>query len=410
MTAFVLAVFVLTYLGMAAGRIPGLRIERTGIAVLAVAALLVFGAVPLAAAGRLIDAPTVVFLFALMVISAQFEGSGFYDRCARAITTSATGPFGLLAATVLVASVLSALLANDIVVFALTPLLCAGLRARGVDPRPYLIGLAGGSNAGSAATIIGNPQNILIGQVGGLDFWAFVAVNGVPALLAMGLVVLATAWIWSRELGIASATPQTALPSPVDRRQLGKALLAMFVLIFLFATPVPREVAALAVAAVLFLSRTMSSRGLLGRVDWNLLVLFVCLFVVTGVLAELPLVNQAVGEVAAAGLLPDRLAIMAPLALVLSNSIGNVPADVLLLALWTNPGEGALYGLALLSTLAGNFLIVGSIANLIVAERARVSGVSLSFLDFARAGIPMTLGSMIVAVLWLWGGGWMPLW
>jgi Na+/H+ antiporter NhaD/arsenite permease-like protein len=154
----------------------------------------------------------------------------------------------------------------------------------------------------------------------------------------------------------------------------------------------------------------MSSRGLLGRVDWNLLVLFVCLFVVTGVLAELPLVNQAVGEVAAAGLLPDRLAIMAPLALVLSNSIGNVPADVLLLALWTNPGEGALYGLALLSTLAGNFLIVGSIANLIVAERARVSGVSLSFLDFARAGIPMTLGSMIVAVLWLWGGGWMPLW
>ncbi|MBM3504685.1 MAG: anion transporter [Alphaproteobacteria bacterium] len=409
MTTLVVVVFVATYAGMAAGRFPGLRIDRTGI-VMAIAVLLLSGALSLADAGGMIDASTVVLLFALMVISAQFEGSGFYDRCAHAITRARTRPAMLLGATVAISCFLSAVLANDIVVFAMTPLLCTGLVARGCDPRPYLVGLAGGSNAGSAATIIGNPQNILIGQVGALDFWSFLAVNAAPAIFAMIIVFVVIWLVWKQEL---TASPRisvsTPAPPPIVPRQLIKAGAAVAVMFGLFATPIPRELAALAVAAFLFLSRTTPSRTLLSRVDWNLLILFVGLFIVTGALAQLTEVQLLVREGVVAGFLPDRLVIMAPLALILSNTIGNVPADVLLLALWPAPATGDLYGLALLSTLAGNFLIVGSIANLIVAERAKVAGVHLSFVAFARAGVPMTLISMMAAIVWLWAGGWMPI-
>ena len=112
-------------------------------------------------------------------------------------------------------------------------------------------------------------------------------------------------------------------------------------------------------------------------------------------------------RLAGAGLLPDSLSILAPLSLALSNTIGNVPAVILLLTVWPDPSTDALYGLALLSTLAGNLLLVGSLANLIVAERAARVGVRLGFADFAKAGIPMTLLSMAMACLWLWAGGWM---
>jgi Na+/H+ antiporter NhaD/arsenite permease-like protein len=107
------------------------------------------------------------------------------------------------------------------------------------------------------------------------------------------------------------------------------------------------------------------------------------------------------------GLLPESLAVMAPLALVMSNTIGNVPAVILILSVWPDPPTGALYGLALLSTLAGNLLLVGSIANLIVAERAAAVGVRLGFLDHARAGVPITILSMAAAVAWLGLAGWM---
>jgi Na+/H+ antiporter NhaD/arsenite permease-like protein len=93
--------------------------------------------------------------------------------------------------------------------------------------------------------------------------------------------------------------------------------------------------------------------------------------------------------------------------LIASNSIGNVPFVILLLAVWPAPSEGALYGLALLSTLAGNLLITGSLANIITAERAAASGVRFGFMDHARAGVPMTLASLALAALWLWLTGWM---
>jgi Na+/H+ antiporter NhaD/arsenite permease-like protein len=400
----IVAVFVLTYLGMAVGRIPGLKVDRTGIAVMAVALLLASGAVAPERAAAGLDGATLALMFGLMILSAQFGEAGLYGAASRRIVAAADSPDRLLALTVLIGGGLSMVLVNDIVVFAMAPILCAGLRAHGRDPRPYLVALAGAGNAGSAATLIGNPQNILIGQLGHLDFWRFVAVCGPPALAGLVCVYVAVRATWRRELAAAASTAAADEKAPIDRRQLAKGVLATAVLIALSATPVPREVAALAVAGLLLASRRIHSRAMIAAVDWHLLLLIAGLFVVTSAFA---------GELAAqAGWFaalppPERLSLLAPGALVLSNTIGNVPATILLLSLWPHLAPGTLYGLAVLSTLAGNLLLVGSLCNIIVAERAAASGVALSFADFARAGIPMTLASMVLAAAWLAAGGWM---
>jgi Na+/H+ antiporter NhaD/arsenite permease-like protein len=407
MPAFVLTAFAVTYLGMALGRVPGLRLDRTGIAMLAAVLLLAVGAVAPAKAVADVDFPTLAILFGLMVLSAQFGAAGFYDASAARIAASRGSAHRLLAVTVVVAGALSAVLANDVVVFAMTPLLCVGVRARGLDARPFLAALAGASNAGSAATIIGNPQNILIGEVGHLDFWRFAAVCGVPAMLAMGVTYATVVWAWRHELA-ASPAPSTAPVPPVDRRALGKAVIGTGALLGLFASPLPRAVSVLVVASALLVSRRRTPRDTLAGVDWHLILLFAALFVVNGALESTGLPAKALDFGLRHGLVPSRLAMMAPLAAVSSNTIGNVPAVILLLHVWPDAPTGAMYGLALLTTLAGNLLLVGSIANLIVAERAAAQGVRFGFADHARAGVPMGLASMAIAALWLGLGGHLP--
>jgi len=400
MTGLVLAVFAVVYAGLAAGRLPGLGIDRTGFALLGALVLYAAGAVDGDRVAAAVDMPTLVVLFGLMVLSAQFYVSGFYDLCAHAVAHRGASPRRLLAVTVVVAGGLSAVLANDVVVFAMTPLLCHGLRARGLDPRPYLIALAGAANAGSAATIIGNPQNILIGQAGALDFWRFLAVCGPPAVAALAVVYGTVAAVWRRELAAPGRSSGDERPT-VDRQGILKGTVATVALLGCFALPVPQATGVLVVAGALLVSRRRTTREMLAHVDWPLLLLFVGLFVITDAVAALPVVGETVRGLQAAGADPARLGVLAPLALAASNTIGNVPAVVLVLALVPDLPAAALHGLALLSTLAGNLLLVGSLANLIVVERAAGAGVRLGFLDHARCGVPMTLVSMALATAWL---------
>jgi len=410
-TFVILVVFAAVYAGMALGRWPGLRIDRTGIAVLGAILLFASGAVPEAAVGSAIDVPTLVILFGLMILSAQFALAGFYDWCAARIAGADTSPHGILLLTVGVGGGLSAVLANDIVVFAMTPMLCAGLLRRGLDPRPFLIALACAANAGSAATLIGNPQNILIGQAGALDFWRFLLICGPPALLSLGIVHLVVAVQWRRSLARPADAPRTAASLSAetvpmtDRSGCAKAAVAVAVLLVLFLTPMSHMIAVLIVAAALLVSRRTETRPLLVQVDWPLLLLFAGLFVVTHALAATGLPERALASLAAAGLSVDGMRTLLPLALFGSNTIGNVPLVVLLLSVIDTPTPSFLYGLALLSTLAGSLLIVGSLANIIVVERARQAGVVVGLLDHARTGIPVTLLSMAVAGVWLWAIG-----
>lgn len=406
MTRFILLVFLATYLGMALGGVPGLRISRAGVALLAAVALLATGALSLPAATSAVDLPTLVILFALMCISGQFAASGLYGFLAARVAAAAGSPARLLALVVVAGGLLSAFLTNDIVVFAMTPLLCQGLKARGLEQRPYLAALAGSANAGSAASLIGNPQNILIGSVGHLRFWHFLAVAA-PVAAAALLVTYVTVRVgWRKVLAQVPRRPAGDLPT-FDRWQTGKGFLSLLLLLVLFATPLSRPLAALIAMSPLFVSRRISTEQVLGTVDWGLILLFACLFIVNAGLGVTHLPAVVMRGAAASGLDPGRLSVMAPFALIASNTIGNVPAVMMILGPWATASKGALYGLALLTTLAGNLLLTGSIANIIVSERAGAEGVAFGFRDQARAGVPMALISLGLACLWLGFGGWM---
>jgi Na+/H+ antiporter NhaD/arsenite permease-like protein len=410
--AIVLLVLVLTYVGMAAGRIAWLRVDRTGIALLAVIALLASGEMTLDDFGSAVDLPTLALLFAMMIISAQFAESGFIDLCARTVTQTRGGTAVLLALTVAIGGGLAAVLANDILIITIAPLLIAGAQARGLDPRPFAIALAAATNAGSAATLIGNPQNLLLGAIGRLDFFSFLAACGVPALFAL-VVVFVVVWLhWRRRLrvpaGEAEAVGETGAPAPppvaahpLDRFQTIKAALAVLALLILFATPMPREIGALVIAALLLANRRITSRTMIATVDWPLLLLVACLFAITGQLNDTGVAAKVLAFLEGSGLLPNSLALLLPFSLVTANAIGSVPSAMLFLQIWPTPPAGVLYSLALLSTLSGNLLLSGSLTNILIAERAASMGVPLSFRDHALAGVPIALLSLAFAVFWL---------
>jgi Na+/H+ antiporter NhaD/arsenite permease-like protein len=411
--AVTVLVFILTYALSAAGRLPWLQVDRTGIALLGIVALLGLGALTLDDVAANIDMPTLVLLFALMIISAQFAAAGFYDFCARRVTERRGSPVLLLALTVAVCGALAAALANDILVFALVPLIIAGVQERGLDPRPFVIAVALATNAGSAATIIGNPQNIVIGEIGNLGFWTFLAACGVPALVTLGLVFLVIWLLWRRRMVLAPADaamgePVIVAKHPLDRYQTIKGFAALLALLAIFMATQQHEIGALVIAGFLLANRKFTSRTMIAAVDWPLLLLFASLFGNTGALADTGIPWAGISTLQDWGLLPDSLLVLTPLSLLMSNTVGNVPSVILLMQIWPNPPKGALYGLALLSSLAGNLLIFASFTNLMVVERAASFGVRISVAEHARVGVPVTLLSMAFAVAWLAYMDWLP--
>jgi Na+/H+ antiporter NhaD/arsenite permease-like protein len=405
--AIVLLILVLTYAGMVAGRIAWLRVDRTGIALLAVIALLASGETTLDDFGSAVDMPTLALLFAMMIISAQFAESGFIDLCARTITDHRGGRSALLALTIAIGGGLSAVLANDILIIAIAPLVIAGAQRRSLDPRPFALALAAATNAGSAATLIGNPQNILLGAIGRLDFWRFLAVSGVPAVVAL-VIVFSVLWLqWHRRIRPSPAPADAIAIAAVtehilDRNQTIKGAIALLALLILFTTPLPREIGALIIAALLLANRKITSRTMIAAVDWPLLLLVACLFAITGQLNDAGIAAKVLAFLDDHGLLPNNLALLLPFSVLTSNAIGSVPSAMLLLQIWPNPPPAVLYSLALLSTLAGNLLLSGSLTNLLIAEQADRMGTRLTFRDHARAGIPIAVLSLAFATFWLW--------
>jgi Na+/H+ antiporter NhaD/arsenite permease-like protein len=395
----VLAVFVFVYAGMILGRIPGLALDRTGVALLGAITLVTLGRVTVAELSTVVDVPTIALLFGLMVVSAQFRMSGFYSQLVRRIAAAKVSPEALLALLVGIVGALSALLANDIVCLAVAPVLVEGCARRRLDPKPYLLALACAANVGSAATLIGNPQNMLIGQVLRLSFGRYILDAGVPALLGLfvvwGVVCLRQRGRWSAE------TPVPAIETtPFDTWQTSKGggILAFLVVAFL-ATGWPREVLALGAAGYLLCSRRMESREILGLVDWQLLVLFMSLFVVNHALNASGSMGAVTARLAAGGVDLSRPGWLFCSSVLLSNLVSNVPAVMLLLPSASHPLAGAI--LALSSTLAGNLFIVGSIANIIVVDQAGRLGVSISWRDHARVGVPVTIITLAIAAGWL---------
>jgi Na+/H+ antiporter NhaD/arsenite permease-like protein len=350
-------------------------------------------------AARAIDIPTIGLLFGLMVLSAQFRLGGFYGWVTRKVANARLSPPRLLLLLILVAGALSALLCNDIICLAMAPVLAEACQRRRLDPMPFLLGLACASNVGSAATLIGNPQNMLVGQTLGLSFAGYLAEAFVPSFLGLfvtwGVIAFLYRGAWERG-GAAAAVD---LP-PLDRWQTGKGILVLAALVLAFlVAPWRREVVALAAGGVVLLSRRMASRRMLGLVDWHLILLFVALFVVNGALARTGMAAEGLAWLGRHGADLREPGWLFAVTVLLSNLVSNVPAVMLLLPAAEHPRAGAI--LAISSTLAGNLLLVGSIANLIVADQAARLGIRITWRDHARVGVPVTLLTVLLAALWL---------
>ncbi len=400
MDAGVTAVFFFVYFGMLLGKIPGLALDRTGIALLGAIFLLALGKIQPEDAWRSIDVPTIALLLGLMVLSAQFRLGGFYAHLTRRLGAMDFSPTVFLGILVLCVGFLSALLANDIVCLAMTPVLAEGCARRQLDPVPFLLALACAANVGSAATLIGNPQNMLIGQTLHLSFAAYLVDAAVPAVLG-----LASVWYVINRQAREHWIKETSVPAieapPFDAWQTGKGALVLCLLVGLFLfTRLPREVLALGAAGWLLSSRRVSSTKILGLVDWQLLVLFSGLFIVNHVLASSGNLDRIMAVVRSAGIDINQPGWLFGVTVLLSNLVSNVPATMLLLPATVHPMAGSI--LALASTLAGNLLVVGSIANIIVVEQSKTLGIRITWQDHARVGIPVTLITLVLAAGWLW--------
>jgi len=406
-SSVIVTLFVCVYVGIALGRIPGLAIDRTGVALLGAIGMLELSGMTWTEAGSMVDLHTLILLYALMVFSAQLRLGGFYTRVAWRLTQLMERPNRFLAWQMAASALLSSLLANDIICLAFAPVIARACLSAGISPMPHLLGLAMAANIGSAATLIGNPQNMLIGQLGGLRFADYLAWSFVPTLMTLMGTWMILRLLYRRVLrDLPDPKRQATIAAadvdpPFDAWQTGKGLILLAILVALFFTDLARDKVALLLAALLLLSRRMRTRSILGLIDWHLLTLFAALFIVVGVFRTTGAPDEIMRWLTAHSVdLADGHVLTFATAL-LSNLVSNVPATMLLTQFLdpTNPENW--YVLAMASTFAGNLLLLGSIANLIVAEQVAPLGVRIGFAEYAKAGVPATLLSLAVLSIWL---------
>ena len=395
------ALSVLTLGGVAVGRYPALKMNRATIALVGATLLIAVGALTLEQAYRAVDWNTILLLFGMMVLNVNLRLAGFFQHVTATVVVWARTPRRLLALIIGVSGLFSAVFLNDTIVLVFTPLvldLTATLRR---NPLPYLVGLVTAANIGSVATITGNPQNMLVGLSSGIGFVDFTL-----ALAPVAVVGLAVAWavlvvVYRGEFRAEPLDAAGPITVTGDRRLLRKSLFATAVMIGVLLAGMPVPLAAALAAAVLLVTRRTEPERVFQEIDWSLLVFFCGLFVVTGAIEV-----SGLGERLFAWLRP--LADGGPLpltgvSLVLSNLVSNVPAVMLfrpLVPTLADP-QTAWLTLAMATTLAGNLTLLGSVANLIVAELARKRGVNLSFLEYLKAGTLIAVLTLGLGVLWL---------
>ena len=396
-----LVAFAGTYLGLALGRLPFFRVDRTGVAIIGGALVVVSGLLPWDRAVAAVDAHTLVLLFGMMIVAAYLRLSGFFRLVTYAAVRRARTPVGLLGLIIVAAGVLSALFVNDVVCLVMAPIVLDLARRLGLPPVPYLIALATAANVGSVATLTGNPQNMLVGSFSGISYRAFLLREAPVAMIGLALV-FAVIWLaYRRRLPPALPAEALAEPGVVHRALMVKTVAAVSVMLVAFLAGVPIALVAIGGAAYCLLTRRVNPDKVYREIDWGLLVLFTGLFVVIGGVEASGLAGEIMDAAGAVGLY--RPAVLTAVTAVLSNLVSNVPAVLLFKTVIPTFGEPARAWLllAMASTLAGNLTILGSVANLIVVEHARSAGIRIGFFEYSRVGVPVTALTLLVGWLLL---------
>jgi len=399
----ILVIFALTYIGLAFGHIPGLKLNRVGIVLLGAIGMMIFGGVTADKAISYVNWPTILLLFGFFVISAQLRLSGFYDRVANGIAARLDRPGRFLLVLMAVTGGLSAFLNHDIVCLVFTPVVGTALIRKKINPVPFLVAVAISSNIGAAATLIGNAQDMMIGTVAHLSFGRYLLWSCLPVLFAMA-AAYGIIWFMSRNHLGSTQTIEKVVDWEVceyDRPHTIKGLVILVVVIGLLFTSLPKEIIALAAAAIHLASPKFRTEQLLKYVDWPILVLFMGLFVVTGAFQSTGYGTQAVQWLAHSGFNLSAPVNLALTTAALSNVINNSAAVMLLVDVVDISHAHTAYVLALANSLGGSLIILGSVANIIVVQQARDIGVNISFRDYARLGIPVTLAALAGLVAWV---------
>jgi Na+/H+ antiporter NhaD/arsenite permease-like protein len=400
-----LIIFILTYAVIALGEIPWTRIDRTGAALAGAVAIVVSGALSESAAEHAIDFHTIALLLGMMIVVANLRLSGAFAFFARAMLSRAQSGFGMLAMTVAASGILAAFFINDVVCLALTPLVIDAAEIAGVDPIPLLLGLATASNIGSAATITGNPQNMIVAGFAHLGYSSF-AIHLAPAAI-IGLVAdyIVIAAVYRRSLGATRAPADTAPRAiRVNRPLMFKSSIVTLGALAMFIAGYPTHLVAMSAGVILLFTRRIKPARVYRLIDWTMLAMFTGLFIVVAGFETTGFQTDVVNLIGVQQL-THPLTLTAVVA-ILSNIVSNVPAVLLFRPLY--PMLGGSRAVAMLiasaSTYAGNLTVVGSIANLIVIEQARLRKINVTFFDYLRVGVPITLTTLAIntAFLTLW--------
>jgi Na+/H+ antiporter NhaD/arsenite permease-like protein len=402
-TAFAATViFAASYLALAIGKIPGLNIDRAGVALVGASLMVAAGVLPLDSAYRAIDLDTLTLLLGIMIVVANLRLSGFFALAAAWIGARTQRPTVLLAAVVAISGVFSAFLVNDAICLILAPLVLELTQRLERNPVPYLLAVAMASNIGSAATLSGNPQNILIATLSHLSYAHFALTLMPVALIGLLLTVSVIAIRYRDEFGRGPWLPPRAPVVRIHRMLAARALAAAGIMVALFFAGAPPAKAAIVIGGLLLLTRRLRSERIYREIDWPLLLMFVGLFIIVAG-AERKLMTAPV--VAAVGHMHlDAVPVLSLVTALLSNLVSNVPAVLVLKPFVASlPGrDSAWMTVAMASTLAGNLTLLGSIANLIVVHRAAAGGVHIGFAEYLQIGLPLSFLTLTIGTLWLW--------
>lgn len=394
-------IIVGTLVGVAIGRWPWLKMNRATIALVGATLLVALGVLTLDDAYHAIDWNTIVLLFGMMVLNVNLRMAGFFDLVTAKVVRFAHTPRRLLALLIGVSGVFSAVFLNDTIVLVFTPLILDITERLRRNPLPYLVALVTAANVGSVATITGNPQNLLVGISSGIDFVTFTRALGPLALVGLAIIWGVIVVVYRTEFRAERLAGVVALDPEVKRPRLKKTLFATLLMVGALIAGAPVPLCAILAAAVLLVTRRTDPAHVFQEIDWALLVFFCSLFVVTGAIAA-----SGFGEHLFALLQPyadGGAGSLTVVSVVLSNLVSNVPAVMLfrpIVPALSNPHESWLT-LAMATTLAGNLTLLGSVANLIVAEIARTRGVQLTFTEYLKAGTPIAVVTLALGVWWM---------
>lgn len=392
-------IFLASYVVFALGKFPGLKIDRTGAAIIGAVAMVAFRIVQPGQTLHFINFSTIVLLFSMMLIVGNLHLVGFFEWNAETVLRRLK-PKYLLPAVIFTCGFLSAFFVNDIVCLVMVPFVLSITRRMKLEPLPYLLAVATASNIGSVATITGNPQNMLIGSYSGIRYRDFLWHLAPVALVGLLIDWAVLHWLHMRKTGLAAPTAEPIPLPELDLSQLTKPAVVVSAVVIGFFFGVPPAMMAALGAAMLLITRTLEPQKLYKEVDWGLLVFFVGLFVVVGGAENAGITAKLLAFAEHWNL--QRLGIFTSAVAGLCNIVNNVPAVMLLKSMvpgFPDP-HTAWLTLAMASTLAGNLTITGSVANIIVVESAKPE-VEIKFGDYVRAGVPITVATLLVGWAWL---------